>query len=98
MGQTPLRAERDGGGPGEWLPASRTPAALADQDTDPPEDLAGTKEYRRHLVKVLTKTSPHHRRRLISSPNEWHFRPIGIGRECHSLFEMISLLWVGDAL
>jgi carbon-monoxide dehydrogenase medium subunit len=54
MGPTPLRAtateEALAGG------ASIADAAqLADRDTDPPEDLAGTKEYRRHLVKVLTR-------------------------------------------
>jgi carbon-monoxide dehydrogenase medium subunit len=54
MGPTPLRAtateEALAGG------ASIEDAAqLADRDTDPPEDLAGTKEYRRHLVKVLTR-------------------------------------------
>jgi aerobic carbon-monoxide dehydrogenase medium subunit len=54
MGQTPLRAtateEALAGG------ASIEDAAqLADQGTDPPEDLAGTKEYRRHLVRVLTR-------------------------------------------
>ena len=30
-------------------------AALADQDTDPPGDLAATPAYRRHLVRVLTR-------------------------------------------
>jgi carbon-monoxide dehydrogenase medium subunit len=54
MGQTPLRAtateEALAGG------ASIEDAAqLADQGTDPPEDLAGTKEYRRHLARVLTR-------------------------------------------
>jgi carbon-monoxide dehydrogenase medium subunit len=54
MGPTPLRAtateEALAGG------ASIADAAqLADRDTDPPEDLAGTKEYRRHLVRVLTR-------------------------------------------
>lgn len=54
MGPTPLRASATeaalAGG------ASIADAAeLADQDTDPPADLAGTKAYRRHLVKVLTR-------------------------------------------
>ena len=54
MGQTPLRAtateEALAGG------ASIADAAqLADQGTEPPEDLAGTKEYRRHLARVLTR-------------------------------------------
>jgi carbon-monoxide dehydrogenase medium subunit len=54
MGQTPLRAtateEALAGG------ASIEDAAqLADQGTDPPEDLAGTEEYRRHLARVLTR-------------------------------------------
>lgn len=30
-------------------------AALADEGTQPPSDLAGTPEYRRHLVRVLTR-------------------------------------------
>jgi len=30
-------------------------AALADQDTDPPSDLAATPAYRRHLARVLTR-------------------------------------------
>ena len=30
-------------------------AALADQDTDPPGDLAATPAYRRHLARVLTR-------------------------------------------
>jgi carbon-monoxide dehydrogenase medium subunit len=54
MGQTPIRAtateEALAGG------ASIEEAAeLADQGTEPPEDLAGTKEYRRHLARVLTR-------------------------------------------
>jgi aerobic carbon-monoxide dehydrogenase medium subunit len=54
MGPTPLRASATeaalAGG------ASIADAAeLAAEGTDPPEDLAGTKAYRRHLVKVLTK-------------------------------------------
>ena len=54
MGQTPLRAtateEALAGGA-----SIADAAALADQGTDPPEDLAGTREYRRHLARVLTK-------------------------------------------
>jgi carbon-monoxide dehydrogenase medium subunit len=33
----------------------RDAAALADQDTDPPGDLAATPAYRRHLARVLTR-------------------------------------------
>jgi aerobic carbon-monoxide dehydrogenase medium subunit len=54
MGQTALRAtatEQALAGGASIAEA----AALADRDTDPPEDLAGTREYRRHLVKVLTR-------------------------------------------
>jgi carbon-monoxide dehydrogenase medium subunit len=54
MGQTPLRAtateEALAGGA-----SIADAAALADQGTEPPEDLAGTREYRRHLARVLTK-------------------------------------------
>ena len=40
-----------------WRRARRSPdaAALADQDTDPPSDLAATPAYRRHLARVLTR-------------------------------------------
>jgi carbon-monoxide dehydrogenase medium subunit len=54
MGQTPLRAsatEAALAGGASIADAAR----LADEDTDPPEDLAGTKAYRRHLVRILTK-------------------------------------------
>jgi aerobic carbon-monoxide dehydrogenase medium subunit len=54
MGQTPLRAtateEALAGGA-----SIADAAALADRGTEPPEDLAGTREYRRHLARVLTK-------------------------------------------
>jgi carbon-monoxide dehydrogenase medium subunit len=54
MGQTPLRAtateEALAGGA-----SIADAAALAAEGTEPPEDLAGTREYRRHLARVLTK-------------------------------------------
>jgi carbon-monoxide dehydrogenase medium subunit len=54
MGQTPLRATAteqalSGGA------SIEDAAKLADQGTEPPEDLAGTREYRRHLARVLTR-------------------------------------------
>ena len=54
MGQTPLRASATEAALASGASIADA-AALADQDTDPPEDLAGTKAYRRHLVKVLTR-------------------------------------------
>ncbi|GAA1285374.1 xanthine dehydrogenase family protein subunit M [Pseudonocardia aurantiaca] len=54
MGSTPLRASQteaalaDGASIGDA-------AALADQGTEPPTDLAGTAEYRRHLARLLTR-------------------------------------------
>ncbi len=54
MGPTPLRASATEAALAGGASIADA-AALADQDTDPPADLAGTKEYRRHLVKVLTK-------------------------------------------
>ena len=54
MGSTALRASAT-----EAALASGTSiaeaAALADQDTDPPGDLAATPAYRRHLARVLTR-------------------------------------------
>ena len=35
--------------------AARSSLQLADADTEPPDDLNGSPEYRRHLVKVLTR-------------------------------------------
>ncbi len=54
MGQTPLRASAT-----EAALASGgsidDAAALAAKGTDPPADLAGTKAYRQHLARILTK-------------------------------------------
>jgi carbon-monoxide dehydrogenase medium subunit len=54
MGPTPLRASATeaalAGGA-----SIEDAAALADEGTDPPADLAGTKDYRRHLARVLTR-------------------------------------------
>jgi aerobic carbon-monoxide dehydrogenase medium subunit len=54
MGSTALRASATEAAltSGASIPDA---AALADQDTDPPNDLAGTPAYRRHLVRVLTR-------------------------------------------
>lgn len=54
MGPTPLRASATEAALAEGASIADA-AALADQDTDPPADVAGTREYRRHLVKVLTR-------------------------------------------
>jgi aerobic carbon-monoxide dehydrogenase medium subunit len=54
MGPTPLRASATEAALAGGASIADA-AALADQDTDPPADLAGSKEYRRHLVKVLTR-------------------------------------------
>ena len=54
MGPTPLRASATEAALAGGASIAEA-AALADEGTDPPADLAGTKEYRRHLVKVLTK-------------------------------------------
>lgn len=54
MGSTPLRAtatERALAGGASIEDA----AALADEGTDPPEDLSATREYRRHLARLLTR-------------------------------------------
>jgi carbon-monoxide dehydrogenase medium subunit len=54
MGSTPLRASAVeaavAGGAG-----AADAAAVADEGTEPPVDLNGTEEYRRHLVKVLVR-------------------------------------------
>jgi carbon-monoxide dehydrogenase medium subunit len=54
MGSTALRASATEAAlaSGKSIPDA---AALADQGTDPPNDLAGTPAYRRHLVRVLTR-------------------------------------------
>ncbi len=54
MGPTPLRASATEAALADGASIADA-AALADQDTDPPADLAGTKEYRRHLARVLTR-------------------------------------------
>ncbi len=54
MGPTPLRASATEAALAGGASIADA-AALADEGTDPPADLAGTKEYRRHLVKVLTR-------------------------------------------
>ena len=59
MGSTPLRATR---GRGRRWPVSRRPttavraaAAHAAEGTNPPSDLNGDADYRRHLATVLTR-------------------------------------------
>jgi aerobic carbon-monoxide dehydrogenase medium subunit len=54
MGPTPLRASATEAALAGGASIADA-AALADEGTDPPADLAGSKEYRRHLVKVLTR-------------------------------------------
>jgi aerobic carbon-monoxide dehydrogenase medium subunit len=54
MGPTPLRASATEAALADGASIADA-AELADRDTDPPADLAGTKEYRRHLAKVLTR-------------------------------------------
>jgi carbon-monoxide dehydrogenase medium subunit len=54
MGPTPLRASAAEAALAEGASVADA-AALADQRTDPPGDAAATPEYRRHLVKVLTR-------------------------------------------
>jgi carbon-monoxide dehydrogenase medium subunit len=54
MGSTPLRASATEAALAEGRSIEEA-AALADEGTEPPADNAGTPEYRRHLVKVLTK-------------------------------------------
>lgn len=54
MGPTPLRATATEAALAGGASIADA-AAVADQGTDPPADLAGTKQYRRHLVKVLTR-------------------------------------------
>jgi aerobic carbon-monoxide dehydrogenase medium subunit len=54
MGSTPLRAARTEAAlaAGASIEAA---AALADEGTEPPRDLAATPEYRRHLARLLTR-------------------------------------------
>jgi carbon-monoxide dehydrogenase medium subunit len=54
MGSTPLRASATEAALAEGKSVEEA-AALADVGTEPPADNAGTPEYRRHLVKVLTR-------------------------------------------
>lgn len=54
MGPTPLRASATEAALAEGASIAEA-AALADQQTDPPADVAATKEYRRHLARVLTR-------------------------------------------
>jgi len=54
MGATPLRAKAVE----EALAGGADPAAAAehaDEGADPPSDVAGSSEYRRHLARVLTR-------------------------------------------
>ena len=58
MGPTPLRAsaaERALAGVAADADAVRSAADLADDGTSPPTDLGGDADYRRHLVRVLTR-------------------------------------------
>jgi aerobic carbon-monoxide dehydrogenase medium subunit len=54
MGPTPLRASATEAALAGGASIEEA-AALADEGTDPPADLSGTKEYRRHLARVLTR-------------------------------------------
>jgi carbon-monoxide dehydrogenase medium subunit len=54
MGPTPLRASATEAALAGGASIAGA-AALADQGTDPPADLAGTTEYRRHLARTLTR-------------------------------------------
>ncbi|NMH98085.1 FAD binding domain-containing protein [Pseudonocardia acidicola] len=54
MGSTPLRASATEAALAEGKSIEEA-AALADEATDPPADTAATREYRRHLARVLTK-------------------------------------------
>jgi aerobic carbon-monoxide dehydrogenase medium subunit len=54
MGSTPLRASATEAALAEGASIADA-AALADQGTEPPVDLAGTSAYRRHLARVLTR-------------------------------------------
>jgi aerobic carbon-monoxide dehydrogenase medium subunit len=54
MGPTPLRASATEAALADGASIADA-AALAAEATDPPADMAATREYRRHLVKVLTR-------------------------------------------
>jgi aerobic carbon-monoxide dehydrogenase medium subunit len=54
MGPTPLRASATEAALADGTSIADA-AALAAEATDPPADMAATREYRRHLVKVLTR-------------------------------------------
>lgn len=54
MGSTPLRASQTEAALADGA-SIEDAAALADQRTEPPADLAGTEAYRRHLARVLTR-------------------------------------------
>jgi aerobic carbon-monoxide dehydrogenase medium subunit len=54
MGPTPLRATHTEAALAGGASIAEA-AALADQDTEPSDDLAATAEYRRHLARVLTR-------------------------------------------
>lgn len=54
MGSTPVRASQTEAALADGA-SIEDAAALADQGTEPPADLAATVEYRRHLARVLTR-------------------------------------------
>jgi aerobic carbon-monoxide dehydrogenase medium subunit len=54
MGSTPLRASATEAALAAGASIADA-AALADEGTEPPADLAGTSAYRRHLARVLTR-------------------------------------------
>ena len=54
MGSTPLRASQTEAALADGASVEDA-AALADQGTEPPTDVAATAEYRRHLARLLTR-------------------------------------------
>jgi len=54
MGPTPLRASATEAALADGASIAEA-AALADEGTDPPADVTATKEYRRHLARLLTR-------------------------------------------